>query len=310
MSNKENLIPIVFIHKGYSWYLNYSLSQAASYNKSSPIFLLGNDQTNRSGSVNFINIEKYNNATKEFKKYYRHISTNDAEIESFCFERWFYLRALMREYGLKKIFTCDSDVMLYCNVAEQDRWLGAYTAAYSIPHNQENFRLGASAHVSYWTLEGIEGFCTSIISIYSGEKFPQEVEDKSNYTITNNHHGGISDMVLLHLFSRGQNIVNLSAIRENTVYDDNINTSENYFPQEYLVENNCKKIIWKDRSPYGINLLQNKEIKFNALHFQGVAKNLMVDFYKLNQGWVKAMKVKWKIKAERSIGKMKGRIKG
>jgi len=40
-----------------------------------------------------------------------------------------------------------------------------------------------------------------------------------------------------------------------------------------------KTILWKDGVPYGIEVRTGERIRFNSLHFQGKAKQLMCQFY-------------------------------
>ncbi|MBX9852303.1 MAG: hypothetical protein K2X86_11180 [Cytophagaceae bacterium] len=286
-------IPVIFVHQGYSSYLDYAFHQALSYNPRSDFFILGNDDTNKFSKAHFVPVKKYHRAVLNFEKNYRHLSSNDPAIELFCFERWFYIKELMKEYNLEKIFTCDSDVMLFCNVSDEVYLLDNNLAAYCFPEDQENFRLGASAHVSFWTYEGIEKLCKLISGLYSGKNFPSEVQEKWDYVVKNNIPGGITDMVALNLFSKKFKVSNLLTINSNSTYDDNINSSENYLRNEFSMENGIKKIIWKDKIPFGLNQ-QGETVRFKALHFQGVAKGLMKEYFKMNQGDFRYLKIKAK----------------
>jgi len=62
-----------------------------------------------------------------------------------------------------------------------------------------------------------------------------------------------------------------SQIIDGSVYDPNINMPHPGFE----MENGIKKIIWKDRQPYGQIAETGEEIRFNSLHFNGRAKALM-----------------------------------
>ena len=188
---------------------------------------------------------------------------------------------------------CDSDVMLFCNVSEEKHLLNNNLAAFCFPKDQENFRLGASAHVSFWTYEGIEKLCELIEGLYSEEKFPEEVQEKWDYVVKNKIHGGITDMVALNLFSKRFKVANLLPVNSDSTYDDNINSPENYLRNEFSMENRIKKIIWKDKIPFGLNQ-QGETVRFKALHFQGVAKGLMKEFFKMNQGNFRYLKIKAK----------------
>jgi len=300
---KPEPIPIVFIHKGYSEYFSYSLAQARIQNPLSPIFILGDEKTNRPGYATFVNINKYRNAVVEFGKNYKNLSFNDDNIEKFCFERWFYLMELMNEYKLDFVFTCDSDVMLYTNISNNCFLSKNFDFACCIPKDQGNYKLCASAHVSYWTLETIKQFCLFILTIYSKTEMPKEILETWNRISSGSKLGGISDMTMLQLFSREKQTLLLNNVVGGETFDNNINTSENFYPNEYVMVNLIKKINWRHGLPYGINQLENEEVKFNALHCQGASKVLLDDFFKLTNGYVKAQMVKWSYKIGRILRK-------
>ena len=60
-----------------------------------------------------------------------------------------------------------------------------------------------------------------------------------------------------------------------STYDHNINTPD----QGFSFKNGKKDFILKEGIPYIFNNTLNKEIKFNSLHFQGGAKNLIRSVY-------------------------------
>jgi hypothetical protein len=260
------------------------------------MYIIGDKNTNKFPFAVSVNAEKYLSDTSEFSNKYKHLSSNDEGIERFCFERWFLLRALMKEHKLNKIFTCDSDVMLYANVTDEDKSLGNYLAAYTIPNYQDNYRLSASAHVSFWTYDGIDLFCSFLNRTYTEGSLPAEIEEKWKIIQSGTAPGGISDMLFLYLFSREKNVLNLSLVRKQSTFDDNINASENHFKDEYEMSGNLKKIVWKNGLPYCMNFIEKKEILFKALHCQGVAKALAEKFYKINHGAIRAAWVKWMFK--------------
>ncbi len=64
-------------------------------------------------------------------------------------------------------------------------------------------------------------------------------------------------------------------IINDTTYDHNINVSD----QDFEMQNGVKHIKIIDEQPYIYSKKLKKDIKFNALHFQGPSKNLMKKIY-------------------------------
>ena len=80
--------PIVFIHTGYSDYMEYSLRQAKHTNPDTEIILLGDDVNDRFPFVTHVNIKDYFNGASEFAKIYKHYSTNPYSYNSRVSSEW------------------------------------------------------------------------------------------------------------------------------------------------------------------------------------------------------------------------------
>ena len=110
-------LPIIFIHTGYSSYLEFTLRQAKFTSPSSEVILLGDDANASLGSVvRHVNIRQYSKGASEFEKVYQHFSTNPYNYERFCLQRWFMLEEFMRSSGYQEVFVCDSDVLMYADI--------------------------------------------------------------------------------------------------------------------------------------------------------------------------------------------------
>ena len=104
----------------------------------------------------------------------------------------------------------------------------------------------------------------------------------SHFAVRRKHRlaGGVCDMTAFQLYSElnfGQ-VGEASHIIDDSVYDPNINMAHPGFE----MENGIKKIIWKNGQPYGKHIRTGREIKFNSLHFNGRAKELMSQCYSGN----------------------------
>lgn len=272
-------IPIIFTHfQQQPNYLQYALKSAANFNKT---IILISDESNTNAWENhwdttLISLDKYD----IFQKSYVHMSTNSESFEIFCFKRFFCLEQWMKTNQIKQVFLIDSDVMTFANytelIYEKNIKHNGYIATLMIPTSNQEFSWSASPHFSYWTLEAVENFTTFCIEAYTDESIREQLEAKYQWHLKNNVAGGICDMTLLYLWSQGNTkIGNLAITQQDSVVEHNINTSKNYLDNEYQMQLNLKKLVFKNGVPYGFNQVLNKDIQFLCIHCQGTAKILM-----------------------------------
>ncbi|WP_128544108.1 hypothetical protein [Larkinella soli] len=286
------MLPIVFIHKNYQSYLEFTLRQCILSNPGSPVFLLGDDASlNRLSFVDHVPIRSLAGASTEFEAVYQHRSTNPVWYELLCFQRWFYVLELMRTRQLEEVFVSDSDVMIFRELGRYPGWtdrLPDRTAAFCITHHATAvpYAWEASAHSSYWTRAGLEDFCRFLTETYRNHSEP--LETKWRYQQDNGLPGGISDMALLFLYAERhpEKVVNLlepvtppgGNLPE--VFDLNISLGYNLEDDEFAPDGRGLKAI---RREDGAILAENKVLKrtcrLNTLHFQGTAKYFIHQYY-------------------------------
>lgn len=269
---------IFFIHKGYNDYLEYSLHQAYFTNPTANIYLLGDKHNNKFKFLDHYNI--IDNIDNNFDDWYVHMSTNKYDFEKICIERWYILNYFVKKKKLSDVYVFDSDVLLYSDLAQIQEELIGKKFGLSLPHYQNCYRWTACPHNAYWTKETLNQFCDFMKFIY--KKKIDILKQKWNHHVANNKKGGIEDMTLLYLFTKEFNsdeIFNFSKVCNNTVFDFRINLSENEYPDEYKMAGEIKLLFFKNQCPFGIRSQDNKNIKFNSLHFGGKYKKLMKDFY-------------------------------
>jgi hypothetical protein len=216
---------------------------------------------------------------------YRHYSTNGHTFELNCFKRWFALRDVVSERGIEEVFVLDSDVMLYATENEmRDRIGSSVTLGLCMPRDQDNYRWIASPHVSFWTRSRIDEFCDFIVRSYTDNEMLSKYEDKWQYHLENRIFGGICDMTALYLFAQSiapDTFSSLSRVADGVAHDQNMNTSENHVPAEYVMERAIKRIAFDEHDrPWGENLVLGGPVRFLDLHFQGKAKEYMPAFYR------------------------------
>ena len=265
-------IPIIFIHKGYSSYLEYALRQVKFTNTNSEIILLGDDSNNSFPFITHININNYFSKATEFAKIYKHYSTNPYNYEIFCIQRWMILEDYIKSTKYSEVFVCDSDILFYTNITEL---------------LNSNFKgidvglIGCSAGLSFWKLNHLINLNKLIFESYKERE--KEKKEKWENIIKTKEFGGVSDMTLIEEFYKENKnkikIYDFLTVTNNSYFDANINVSSFHFDREYEFKRGRKQFSWADNTPFCYNHIINKNIKFNCIHFQGPAKYLMAKFY-------------------------------
>jgi hypothetical protein len=275
---------IVFIHRGYRWYLPYALYQANFASPNSEVVLIGD-------SLNFkgIQIEPLDKIQSEkiqkFKQCYFHRSTNKESFELFCWLRWFYLLEYMYQNKVSSVLHLDSDVLLYSSIEEISNCYGHlnWECGLSIPKQDSNyFTWSASGHISYWTITALEDFCNLTIASFSEREYLEKYQKKWDWHLSQNKPGGICDMTTLYLFwEANQNrIINMAKSEQSDVFDLNMNIASNYENPQYVTESGIKKVHFVNGHPYLVPINQTEALdRAHALHFQGGAKRYIRDFY-------------------------------
>ena len=272
--------PIVFIHMGNQRYLRKVIKQAELYNRD--VFLVG-DQSNKTFarkwiSANKLEIEDFNH----FESLYIHMSTNTYEFELGCIKRYYLLKAFMEKQNLDMCFMLDSDVCIYSDL---NREIDCHNAvALSAPDNGIPNLWCMSPHCSFWKKDFLDSFIKYIEKLYKMHDL--RLEKLWNYYCQNNMNGGISDMVLLHMWIKEKKIVwkNLASIDGTKVFDDNISSLSNYKGQLFQSRKAwgnryLKKIVFEDGLPYFYTIDQ-KKIRSCIIHAQGENKMYISIFTK------------------------------
>jgi hypothetical protein len=259
-------LPVIYIYFGkIPEYMIRSIDCAYENNKN---IIVLTDTDFKYKKVTCFKINNYNKGLVQFESVYKHMSSNSYEFEKRCIDRWFILRNFVVQENIEVCYYTDSDVMIYGDLAVVYGNYKDYEATYTLTELQGNYRWAASGCCSYWKAETLTLFCNFILETYSTEKI-KTLEEKWTYHQANKIAGGICDMTLLYLFSQRINFYSLSKIKNVEVFDHNMLTSENYYPNEYEMEGNgnrlIKKIVWENGIPYGNNLLLNEKIRFVTL---------------------------------------------
>lgn len=125
--------PIIFVHYGPSAYLRHTLSAARRSNPEKKIIFLG-DETNQRFCPRSVEFLPWHGLTRgrkleRFRSVFQPIEGARHKFNkkggtkrwlAFVFERWFYIENLIKQLGLARFWTFDSDTMVAADLAVRE----------------------------------------------------------------------------------------------------------------------------------------------------------------------------------------------
>ena len=269
-------IPCVFIHLNDTRVLHKTIPQALNFNND--VVVIGDEPVSEycnNNGVKFINYKDlYSNQVIEFDSNYVHMSSNGFWVEKLCFLRWFLINEYIKQNNIDTVFYCDSDVMLYCDVSEEWKNYDQFDAV--LCHR-------TCGSTSYFTKTGIDNFCNYTQEIYRDKnsyKFDDLAFKWENHK-KHNQAGGVCDMTLLDRFHYDDvsgggpaRVGEMTHVINNSVFDHNINVDDGVYA--FNETNRIKDIQFDNGVPYCYHTILKRKVKFNALHYQGSAKNILL----------------------------------
>ena len=259
-------VPIIFIHRNDSDYLAYTLAQAQASNPESPVVMIG-DSSNRYAGVDHYLIADYCDSADQFGQIYRHLSTNLASYECFCFQRWFILQEFIQSQGLEACLYLDSDVMLYANATQEHQRLQTFDLALTEDVPSCVYINRPSAIVQ---------FCDLITELYTNPITLERLEATFQQQLRHSIATSISDMYAFQAYRRRypHQVGELCAIVDGYSYDARLTEGQGYVRQA----DGIKQVTLIDGEPVG-HLASGDPVRFQALHFQGLAKHFIRQFF-------------------------------
>lgn len=260
----NNLPPIVFIHKGNSWYLPYTLYQAKKQNPGTNIYLIGNAANKHfSTLVTHVDIGEYADAGATLSAVYRHNSSLGQEFEFLCIERWFILNQFMLTHNINKCIYSDSDILMYADLSKY------FAELNHIGMTWESF----SAHTNYISDRSfLQKYCDLVLDLYSGKKFEDDFMKQSHFFRINagSLKMNISDMSFYHDYNLVYQNTLLHVDRPNDagVIDAMLDDAR-YFETD---KDRFKLIHWRSNTPYATDKTTRTMYPMLTLHFQGRGK--------------------------------------
>lgn len=252
-------LPIIFLHRGNSAYLRYSLGQARRSNPRSAVVLLGDETNGGYEGVEHVHHRAFYTRAAELDRTYRHFSTNGLDYERFSFQRWLILDEFLAARGYEQCLYLDSDVLLFADVTEDRRRFADYD--FTIAHDTGSvFFLNRRP-----ALRELGDF---ILDIYRGRERYTYDRMVAHYVARrrNGLAGGSCDMTALGFFAEARygRVGDVAVVRDGSVYDVAIGAE-----QGFLMRDGAKDLRWEGGIPYGTLASSGRAVRFNALHFQG-----------------------------------------
>ncbi|MBN2640714.1 MAG: hypothetical protein JXR78_03590 [Victivallales bacterium] len=273
-------IPIIFIHQGYSSYLEFSLRQARYFCPDSEIILLGDDSNDCFDFITHINIHDFHESADAFAAVYKHCSTNPYSYELFCFQRWFILEEFIRKSGkYDQVFVCDSDVLLYSDI---DKLAKRYWQDYElglIIYSDDKYSIG----ISYCTETVLNRFCEFTTRQYTEDNNFSRIQARWDEIVSSGQPGSYCDMCAIESFCKENDgelkYFNITKYAHHGTFDFHINIPNCWEQDMYRFRWGRKRFAWRQKCPYSMHVGINRYAKFHCIHFQGPAKYLIASFY-------------------------------
>jgi hypothetical protein len=261
-------IPVVFFHIGDQDYFSSSLRIAL---KNNHVIHIGDSPRSLDPKYRFVDFREVSEGFKEFASVYQHYSFNPLEYERICFLRWIALMNLMRKEGISRTFYSDSDVAVLDDVSLAFDEIGRPETSFVVMDDQENYRWSACGLSSYWTVSSIEKMCEFIFSSYTDPLRLTKLQEKASWHMSNKIPGGVCDMTVFYLFTLENDVFPINRVIDNTTFDQNVNDSENFIRNEFIMIEGKKKITREGNLLFG-ETSHGEKVRFRTIHCQGNAK--------------------------------------
>jgi len=228
--------------------------------------------------TNNTNLEN-NDRFNEFLKVYKHYSVNTPEFEIACFARYFAIASLLKNDDA--FFLTDTDVYItpaFRDLQEHD-FKGAFVGSEGFDGNGVS-EGQISPHCTVWNRSLILDFIDFIVNTYKKNAENDFLEKYYQQQVARLTHTGVSDMNLIYLWIKANNIpfINSNSTKFEFGIDHNISALrcedgefKSFADRKYLKIRGGDKI--------SCFLKDGTEQKMALLHFQGAYKPILKRFY-------------------------------
>lgn len=268
-------LPVVTVHFGDQRHVAACLHETVKHNR--VVHLIGDASNEHLGSerVRWIDAATLPLSPKAalLRRHFVNYSTNPHSWELNCFLRMFYVRALLEVLGADACFHIDSDCALLTDVSAI-----AYETADALTlHNDFDnpIRMTASVHNARLTRDFLERFMQLCLDVYvDGTRF-DDVVPKIRLHQERNLPGGVCDMTLYHLVTRGRAVQDLGTPRNGAVFDHRFGSPEGHeLAEQYEMADGHKRLTRRGDGFY-IHDVRGPQVRLLSIHFQGIAKRFV-----------------------------------
>lgn len=268
---EKYLFPIIFIHKGDSDYLTYTLRCAKLFNPETKIILLG-DETNEHykslGIKHYYYSEYEGEESYLFDSIFKYIAGREHPGKPwwvhFVFKRWFHIYYFIRKHNINKFWTFDSDTLILTDLSKQAYKFTGYDCTEQCNGMCMNGLIGN--HVI------VKRYIDTINSLFQDEEYlykqEKEFETNTTYAFTE-----------MRAYVEFKNNSNIKTIRLNSIINDE--TFDDCICQQHDMEmdGKVKKLYFKDGGVYFKNIPVQKLIKANSINMSWVPVSFIKTVY-------------------------------
>lgn len=261
---RKSMLPIIFIHKGDSDYLEYTLRCCKIFNPDSRVVLLGDEinQHHRNiGIEHFLYTNYQGEELNLFQRVFQVIQGKDNKskewIIRFWFQRWFHIFYFINTHQINQFWTFDSDNLILCDLSSKLYRFREYDCTEQCNGMCINGFVGNS--------EVVKGYINTINKLFHDREYlaqqRQEYEEYTNWAFT--------EMAAYAAYKKSVDIKTkrLNSIIEGEIFDDCI-------CQEHEMEmiGGIKKLYVDEanRTFYVKHLPTQQYIKLNSINMSWV----------------------------------------
>ncbi|MBQ2968290.1 MAG: hypothetical protein IJE10_09255 [Clostridia bacterium] len=268
-------IPLIFFHKGDSFYLQYTFNQIIQSNPNSDIYLIGDEKNKHyeKFGIQHVDMTTCEKTAKEFEKIYVHLSSMNGFVERICFQRWMYMRDFVLQAGITGRFCClDSDVLVYGDITEyHDKYCGDADVTL---HGE----YGPGCNV-FKNVDVLTKLVDNTFRYYTDAECLQHLKDvRANEKNANGGSRNITDMYMIEMFVKdcGVTRYDLLQIRDNISFDSHIAKKSD---TRFAMKGIYKDVSFEDKKAYCTDTKTGQPVMMMLLHIQGFHKNIAYRYY-------------------------------
>lgn len=256
------MTPLIYIHKGYSWYAPLALCNGRRF-ANSEVYYLGDRfgcAVARACGANAWSLNDFRSGADRFAKIYHHHSELGFDFELFCIQRWFILADFMEAKGLESCIYLDTDILLTKNIAEEQASTLGFGLVYA----------GYSAHLCCVNqVSALRQLCNYIIDLYLNPLAEKRMIDWHREVVADCGSSGVADMTLFHWFQKDYPEVlgDYPAIFGDSPFDVSLEEICGFQADE----NGFKRLVWANGRPSAV-AVDGRLIPLASLHHQGRGK--------------------------------------